>query len=542
MLRIQQNSSRLQTRRHISIRRANRMDRNAPTWRGLEPIEPRALMSAATSTIWSPADGGNGHGYEAIIVPGGISWDDARAAAEAQGGHLVTITSQAENDFVFSLIDEAQFWQRLNVLGLQANGPWIGLFKTDSSLAAADGWQWVTGEDFAYSNFAAGEPNRTNELFASFTARGSLIAPTWQNTLVNIASQPVISYVVEYDAVPSPPPDPEPDPVPPNTTPVFVSTPPNEATANAAFEYHISATDADGDALLFHAVSMPSWLTLTDNGDGTAVLTGTPDAGDVGSVDITIEVSDGEEVVQQSFTLTVQSQPLSSIAGMLFNDINRNGVTDEGESPLAGWMVYDDADASGSFTVGEAFAFSAADGSYNLTGLAPGEHLLRTAAPVDLTILDRTFLRYSLHRLNVKAALSDAKHFTRETISDRTLVLSFESGDDQNFDEMKIKVRFEESGKVTMTVLSREAKGNFTLIQPEARRIVAGLGKGASRPGRLVTLENGWRFTTPASGTATVSTSAGEQVDGVNFGANERKESSLPRWLWNAMERCFRRS
>lgn len=509
-----------------------------PSWRGLESMEPRTLMSAVTATLWAIADGGNGHRYEAIIVPGGISWEDARAAAEAQGGHLVTITSQAENDFVFSLIDEAQYWQRLNVLGIQANGPWIGLHKTDASLAAADGWQWVTGENFAYSNFAAGEPNRTNELFVSFTARGSLIAPTWQNTLVNIASQPVISYVVEYDAAPAP----DPDPVPPNAAPVFISAPPGEATENAAFQYHITATDADGDALQFHAVSMPAWLTLTDNGDGTALLTGTPSFANVGSIDITIEVSDGEEVVQQSFTLTVKAEPLSSIAGVLFNDMNRNGVKDEGESPLAGWMVYDDADASGSFTIGEAFAFSAADGSYNLTGLAPGEHLLRTAAPVDMTILDRTFLRHSLQRQTVKAALSDAKHFTRETIDDRTLVLAFESGDDQNFDEMKIKVRFEENGKVTMTVLSRESKGNFTLIQPEARRIVAGLGKGASRPGKLVKLDNGWHITTPASGTATVSTSAGEQIDGVNFGARERRESSLPRWLWNAMERCFRRS
>ena len=46
-----------------------------------------------------------GHYYERIDVPAGIEWTGARIAAETMffmgaQGHLATITSQAENDFI----------------------------------------------------------------------------------------------------------------------------------------------------------------------------------------------------------------------------------------------------------------------------------------------------------------------------------------------------------------------------------------------------------------------------------------------------------
>ena len=57
---------------------------------------------------WRVEDGGNGHTYQAVLVPGpeGINWTDANAAAESLGNgwHLATITSQEENDFIFSLV------------------------------------------------------------------------------------------------------------------------------------------------------------------------------------------------------------------------------------------------------------------------------------------------------------------------------------------------------------------------------------------------------------------------------------------------------
>jgi hypothetical protein len=57
-------------------------------------------------------------------------------------------------------------------------------------------------------------------------------------------------------------------------------------------EVLLSATDPDGDGLSFGHGGLPGTALLSDNGDGTAVLTWTPSAGDVGSWPVTITVTD----------------------------------------------------------------------------------------------------------------------------------------------------------------------------------------------------------------------------------------------------------
>ena len=54
----------------------------------------------------------------------------------------------------------------------------------------------------------------------------------------------------------------------------------------------------------------PSWLSLTDHGDGTASLTGTPPAGSGGSLALTLHASNGfSPADDQSFTLTIDESP-----------------------------------------------------------------------------------------------------------------------------------------------------------------------------------------------------------------------------------------
>ena len=91
-----------------------------------------------------------GHYYEFIDLSD-IMWVDASVAAtalshEGMSGHLATLTSQAENDFV-----HANF-------GHQFSFAWLGGFEVQTPIPRA-GWQWVTGEDWAYSNWEGGEPN-----------------------------------------------------------------------------------------------------------------------------------------------------------------------------------------------------------------------------------------------------------------------------------------------------------------------------------------------------------------------------------------------
>ena len=69
------------------------------------------------------------------------SWQDAKALGAAQTGHLVTPTSNAEDDFV---------WR----FGGYTNN-WIGL--TDELVEGT--FVWITGETDAYRHFAPGEPS-----------------------------------------------------------------------------------------------------------------------------------------------------------------------------------------------------------------------------------------------------------------------------------------------------------------------------------------------------------------------------------------------
>ena len=63
----------------------------------------------------------------------------------------------------------------------------------------------------------------------------------------------------------------------------------------------------DGDVLAISAPTKPIWLTITDNNDGTATLTGTPGDNDVGIYQITLQVDDGNSTITQEFTLTVNA-------------------------------------------------------------------------------------------------------------------------------------------------------------------------------------------------------------------------------------------
>ncbi len=93
---------------------------------------------------------------------------------------------------------------------------------------------------------------------------------------------------------------------PVNDAPVFDSTAVTSATEDAAYSYSIATSDPDsGASLTISASTLPVWLTLTDNGDGTATLSGTPTNADVGDHGVVLEVTDGSLSATQSFTITV---------------------------------------------------------------------------------------------------------------------------------------------------------------------------------------------------------------------------------------------
>lgn len=141
----------------------------------------------------------NGHLYEYIAVPGGITWTAAQTAAAAlerygATGYLATITSAEENAFAADRLEGAG---------------WMG-----ASDGGSEGvWRWVTGPETgtqfwtgtstgsafggAYENWNTGEPNDAggNEDCGQFLSGAS---GEWNDLPCTVTTLP--GYVVEFGA------------------------------------------------------------------------------------------------------------------------------------------------------------------------------------------------------------------------------------------------------------------------------------------------------------------------------------------------------
>lgn len=73
-----------------------------------------------------------GHHY--VFVPKFVRWGEAKACCEGVGGHLLTITSREENEFVASMFPHGSW-------------VWLGLQTTER------GQEWVTGEKFEFKAY-----------------------------------------------------------------------------------------------------------------------------------------------------------------------------------------------------------------------------------------------------------------------------------------------------------------------------------------------------------------------------------------------------
>lgn len=151
---------------------------------------------------WPVSEGGNGHFYMGVCAHGRVTWQDARSRAEDASGHLATILSDEENDFVFELIDTPGLWNLTSYACIV--GPWIGGLQPDGSEEPAGGWEWLTGEPFGYDNWNDDEPDDFDEDDA-IVFWGGCPEPGrssgWAD-LVSSADGQVTSYVVEWDVAP----------------------------------------------------------------------------------------------------------------------------------------------------------------------------------------------------------------------------------------------------------------------------------------------------------------------------------------------------
>ena len=101
-----------------------------------------------TDSSYQPAATVTSGNHRYVLYPDRMgSWQEAKEFCERQGGHLVTITSAAEQQTVQSLLQQYS----------SDASCWLGCkLMNDGS------WMWVTGEAFSYTNWRTGEPNNSS--------------------------------------------------------------------------------------------------------------------------------------------------------------------------------------------------------------------------------------------------------------------------------------------------------------------------------------------------------------------------------------------
>lgn len=132
------------------------------------------------ATYWPVSDGGNGHWYAVVSQWGGTCWDEAKLHAEGLGGYLATITSQEEQVFIDNAL-------------IASSWDWLGGFQN----TATGEWNWVTNEEWMYTNWAGGEPSGGNEHYLTFHVGGT----QWND--FPLCSTDGNNYVIEWEDNPS---------------------------------------------------------------------------------------------------------------------------------------------------------------------------------------------------------------------------------------------------------------------------------------------------------------------------------------------------
>jgi len=111
-----------------------------------------------------------------------------------------------------------------------------------------------------------------------------------------------------------------------NVAPEFVSEPITSTLVTSLYEYEVEVDDLNADDIIsITADLLPDWLTLTDNGDGTALLSGT--STEIGLYDVVLRASDGQLADTQEFTISADPVGIDEMADNTLR-IYPNPVTD----------------------------------------------------------------------------------------------------------------------------------------------------------------------------------------------------------------------
>tara|TARA_Y100000589_G_scaffold225988_1_gene213423 strand:+ start:473 stop:1300 length:828 start_codon:yes stop_codon:yes gene_type:complete len=141
-----------------------------------------------TSVQWTVEEGGNGHWYQCVRLGyapehPGTSWTWCREQAELTGGHLATITSVEEDNWVRETVVMPMEPPYLE------SAPQLGGWKVDGQ------WQWITGEPWTYDGFGPSEPSNDGDRLEYW--RWCCL---WWNDRPDGFSDSIHTYLIEWEA------------------------------------------------------------------------------------------------------------------------------------------------------------------------------------------------------------------------------------------------------------------------------------------------------------------------------------------------------
>jgi Bacterial Ig-like domain (group 3)/Putative Ig domain/Immunoglobulin I-set domain len=251
---------------------------------------PEDELDGVTAAFSDPQPAGTACSPGSVTFSGGTATSSCTFAPQGQtgAGHVViTVDNQA-------ITVPVTITKPATVTG-QPSDTTVNPGATASFTAAADGYpaptvQWQVSSDggSTYTD-VPGATSTTLSFTATAAQTGNMYRAVFTNSTGSGTTHAATLTVGQ--------------------APSFTSAPSATFTAGTDGSFTVT-TSAAPAATISEAGALPSGVSFTDNGDGTATLSGTPAAGTGGTYPVTLHASNGiDPAAGQSFTLTVDEAP-----------------------------------------------------------------------------------------------------------------------------------------------------------------------------------------------------------------------------------------
>jgi beta-glucosidase len=160
--------------------------------------------------------------------------------------------------------------------------------------------------------------------------------------------------------------------------PAITSSPSALLTVGSAGSFTV-ATSGFPQPAITESGTLPTGVTFTDNGDGTATLAGTPASGTAGAYPITLTANNGLTNATQALTLTaINNAPTATTAVLAGSDV----TTSRRSTPLPGIAVH--LVAVGSTSDAVPSVITASNGFYEFDDVPPGMYQVEFVDPTGI--------------------------------------------------------------------------------------------------------------------------------------------------------------